>query len=87
MVYTTLEEISKKIDPIVRGWFQYYGRLYKSEMYPSLRNIERYLIKWARTKYKRLRKYGRLARQFLGKVRKRSPNIFYHWTLGLGSKG
>ncbi|WP_143688863.1 group II intron reverse transcriptase/maturase [Wolbachia endosymbiont of Laodelphax striatellus] len=87
IVYTTLEEISKKIDPIVRGWFQYYGRFYKSEMYPSLRNIERYLIKWARTKYKRLRKHGRLARQFLGKVRKRSPNIFHHWTLGLGSKG
>ncbi|WP_250238971.1 MULTISPECIES: group II intron reverse transcriptase/maturase [Pseudomonadati] len=39
-----LEEISKKIDPIVRGWFKYYGRFCKSEMYPSLRNIERYLI-------------------------------------------
>ncbi|WP_341817641.1 group II intron reverse transcriptase/maturase [Wolbachia endosymbiont (group A) of Pherbina coryleti] len=42
ITWTTLEEISKKIDPIVRGWFQYYGRFYKSEMYPSLRNIERY---------------------------------------------
>ncbi|WP_250147177.1 group II intron reverse transcriptase/maturase [Wolbachia endosymbiont of Rhagoletis cerasi] len=37
ITWTTLEEISKKIDPIVRGWFQYYGRFYKSEMYPSLR--------------------------------------------------
>ncbi|WP_341817731.1 MULTISPECIES: group II intron reverse transcriptase/maturase [unclassified Wolbachia] len=87
ITWTTLEEISKKIDPIVRGWFQYYGRFYKSEMYPSLRNIERYLIRWVRTKYKKLRDHGRLAKQFLGKVRKRSPNIFYHWTLGLGSKG
>ncbi|MFT0820040.1 MULTISPECIES: group II intron reverse transcriptase/maturase [Wolbachia] len=87
ITWTTLEEISKKIDPIVRGWFQYYGRFYKSEMYPSLRNIERYLIRWVRTKYKKLRDHGRLAKQFLGKVRKRSPSIFYHWTLGLGSKG
>lgn len=87
ITWTTLEEISKKIDPIVRGWFQYYGRFYKSEMYTSLRNIERYLIRWVRTKYKKLRDHGRLAKQFLGKVRKRSPNIFYHWTLGLGSKG
>ncbi|UPA55201.1 reverse transcriptase domain-containing protein [Wolbachia pipientis] len=86
VTWTTLEEISKRIDPIVRGWFQYYGRFYKSEMYPSLRNIERYLIRWVRTKYKKLRDHGRLAKQFLGKVRKRSPNIFYHWTLGLGSK-
>jgi len=87
ITWTTFEEISKKIDPIVRGWFQYYGRFYKSEMYPSLRNIERYLVRWVRTKYKKLRDHGRLAKQFLGKVRKRSPNIFYHWTLGLGSKG
>ncbi|WP_341815929.1 group II intron maturase-specific domain-containing protein [Wolbachia endosymbiont (group B) of Idaea biselata] len=86
ITWTTLEEISKKIDPIVRGWFQYYGRFYKSEIYTSLRNIERYLIRWVRTKYKKLRDHGRLAKQFLGKVRKRSPNIFYHWTLGLGSK-
>ncbi|WP_395460289.1 group II intron reverse transcriptase/maturase [Wolbachia endosymbiont (group B) of Myelois circumvoluta] len=84
---TTMEEISKKVNPIVRGWFQYYGRFYKSEMHPTLRNIERYLIKWARKKYKKLRAHGRLASQFLGKVRKRSPNIFYHWELGQGSKG
>lgn len=86
ITWTTLEEISKKINPIVRGWFQYYGKFYKSEMYASLRNIERYLVKWVRTKYKKLRNHGRLAKQFLGKVRKRSPNIFYHWTLGLGQK-
>ncbi|WP_143689914.1 group II intron reverse transcriptase/maturase [Wolbachia endosymbiont of Nilaparvata lugens] len=82
-----LEEISKEVNPIVRGWCQYYGRVYQTEMYTSLRNIERYLIRWVRTKYKKLRDHGRLAKQFLGKVRKRSPNIFYHWTLGLGSKG
>lgn len=64
-----------------------FGRFYKSEMYTSLRNIERYLIRLVRIKYKKLRDHGRLAKQFLGKVRKRSPNIFYHWTLGLGSKG
>ncbi|AGJ98650.1 Putative reverse transcriptase [Wolbachia endosymbiont of Drosophila simulans wNo] len=85
--YTTLEKISKKINPIVRGWYQYYGRFYKSEMYPSLRNVEWHLVGWVRAKYKKLRNHRRLAKQFLAKVRKRSPNIFYHWTLGLGSKG
>ncbi|MFP3024968.1 MAG: group II intron maturase-specific domain-containing protein [Wolbachia sp.] len=25
----TLEEISKKVNPIVRGWYQYYGRFYQ----------------------------------------------------------
>jgi len=86
ITWTTLEGISKKVNPIVRGWYQYYGRYYKSEMYSPLRNVERHLEKWARKKYKKLQNHGRLARRYLGKVRKRSPNIFFHWTLGLGSK-
>ncbi len=85
ITWTTLEEISKKVNPIVRGWYQYYGQFYKSEVYQPLRNVERYLEKWTRCKYKKLKHHGRLARRYLGKVRKRSPNIFFHWTLGLGS--
>uniref|UniRef100_UPI00333F0D00 group II intron reverse transcriptase/maturase n=1 Tax=Wolbachia endosymbiont (group B) of Pilophorus perplexus TaxID=3066160 RepID=UPI00333F0D00 len=84
--HITLEEISGKVNPIVRGWYQYYGKFYRTEVYKSLKNIERHLEKWVKRKYKRLRGHGRLARQFLGKVRKRSPDIFYHWTLGLGQK-
>ncbi|QBB84017.1 group II intron reverse transcriptase/maturase [Wolbachia pipientis] len=84
--HITLEEISGKVNPIVRGWYQYYGKFYRTEVYKSLKNVERHLEKWVKRKYKRLRSHGRLARQFLGKVRDRSPNIFYHWTLGLGSK-
>lgn len=84
--HITLEGISEKVNPIVRGWYQYYGKFYRTEVYKSLKNVERHLEKWVKRKYKRLRGHGRLARQFLGKVRKRSPDIFYHWTLGLGQK-
>ncbi|WP_419215037.1 group II intron maturase-specific domain-containing protein [Wolbachia endosymbiont of Rhagoletis cingulata] len=79
--------ISKKVNPIVRGWFQYYGRFYKSEMYKALTNVEWHLVGWARAKYKKLRNRIKRAKQFLAKVRKRSPDMFYHWTLGLGAKG
>lgn len=85
--FTTLESISKKVNPIVRGWFQYYGRFYKSEMYKALTNVEWHLVGWARAKYKKLRNRIKRAKQFLAKVRKRSPDMFYHWTLGLGAKG
>ena len=46
ITWTTLEEISKKVNPIVRGWYQYYGQFYKSEIYQPLRNVERHLEKW-----------------------------------------
>ncbi|WP_264328677.1 group II intron maturase-specific domain-containing protein [Wolbachia endosymbiont (group A) of Andrena hattorfiana] len=81
-----MEEISKKVNPIVRGWYQYYGRFYSIEIYKPLKNIERQLEKWARRKYKKLQTHGRLARQLLGKMRKEGPDTFYHWTLGLGQK-
>ncbi|MCM1002343.1 group II intron reverse transcriptase/maturase [Wolbachia pipientis] len=74
---TTLEKISKKVNPIVRGWYQYYGRFYRIEIYKPLKNIERQLEKWARRKYRKLRTHGRLVRQLLGKMRKEGPDTFY----------
>lgn len=85
ITWTSLESIAAKVNPVVRGWYQYYGRFYKSEMYPVLRNVERYLILWARRKYKRLANHGGQARQYLGGVCKRTPGLFEHWKLGLGS--
>jgi RNA-directed DNA polymerase len=85
ITWTSLENIAKKVNPIVRGWYQYYGRFYKSEMYSVLRNVERYLVLWARWKYKRLTRHGRNARRYLRSVRKRTPVLFAHWELGLGS--
>jgi RNA-directed DNA polymerase len=85
ITWTSLENIAEKINPVVRGWYQYYGRFYKSEMYPVLRNVEHYLILWARKKYKRLARHGGKARRHLGSVCKRMPGLFEHWKLGLGS--
>ncbi len=62
ITWTSLENIAEKVNPILRGWNQYYGRFYKSEMYPVLRNVERYLILWARRKYKNLARHGQNAR-------------------------
>ena len=58
ITWTSLEKIAEKVNPVLRGWYQYYGRFYKSEMYPVLRNVERYLVLWARRKYKKLARHG-----------------------------
>jgi RNA-directed DNA polymerase len=85
ITWTSLENIAEKVNPMLRGWNLYYGRFYKSDMYPVLRNVERYLILWARRKYKNLARHGQNARRFLGGVYKRTPKLFVHWQLGLGS--
>src|SRR5258707_11862042 len=48
-------DLARWINPIVRGWMQYYGAFYRSALYPLLTRINAYLMRWARNKYKRLR--------------------------------
>jgi len=81
----SITDLAIMFNIVVQGWVNYYGRYYKSAMYPFLINIERYLIRWAIRKYKRLRGHKRRAKQWLGRVRKREPNLFVHWRIGLGS--
>lgn len=80
-----LTDLARMFNVIVQGWVNYYGRFYKSAMYPILRNIERFLIRWATRKYKRLKKHKRRAKLWLGRIRMREPGLFVHWRLGLGS--
>ena len=77
----SLDDIARMFNPIVRGWIQYYGRFYKSALYPTLRHLDRILVHWARRKYKRLRRHRRRARHWLGHVARRQPTLFAHWGL------
>ncbi|WP_190816123.1 group II intron maturase-specific domain-containing protein [Saccharopolyspora pogona] len=56
-----LKGLADWINPIVSGWITYYGRFYRSALYPFLRRINTYLMRWAQKKYKRLRSFKRSA--------------------------
>ncbi len=79
----TLDELARAINLVVQGWINYYGRYFRSELYPTLQRINEYLVRWAQRKYKRLK--GRMSRawQFLGGVATRDPELFAHWRIGL----
>jgi RNA-directed DNA polymerase len=83
----TLTDLARMFNPIVRGWINYYGRFYKSRLYLILRRINEYLVRWARRKYKRLRRHDRRARRFLVSVARRQPDLFAHWRFGLRPDG
>jgi group II intron reverse transcriptase/maturase len=74
-----LTEIARAINPIVRGWTNYYGRFYPSQLARSLQNIDRYLVRWTMRKYKRLRRRTMRAWAFLADVIIREPKLFAHW--------
>ena len=80
---SSLGQIAETINSIVRGWVTYYGRFYRSRLYPSLRNINEYLVRWAMRKYKRLKNRATAAREWLTVIAARQPDLFVHWKLGL----
>ena len=73
-----LIDVARFINPIVRGWMQYYGKFYRSMMYPLLSRINAYLMRWIRKKYKRLRAKRKAFRCWRGVV-ERFPRMFAHW--------
>jgi len=76
-----IEIIAEMINPILRGWMNYFGRFNKSAMKRALNCIQRRLIKWAICKFKNFRGRRRRAEQWLEQVRKREPKMFAHWAL------
>src|SRR5680860_275539 len=78
----SLRELAEAINPIVRGWINYYGRFYRSELVSSvLQRINEYLIRWAMWKYKPMRRSPKKAAQFLGRITRSNPELFAHWKL------
>ena len=66
------------INPVVRGWMQYYGAFYRSALYPLLARINAYLMRWIRKKYKRLRARKK-ARGAWDRAVNERPRFFAHW--------
>jgi group II intron reverse transcriptase/maturase len=66
------------INPIVAGWMNYYGRFYRSQLYPMLQRINTYLMRWAAKKYKRLRGYRRF-KVWWFRIIESEPELFTHW--------
>ena len=79
----SLEEIARFVNPYVRGWVNYYGRYYRSALYPVLRHLERALVYWVRRKFKRFARRQRKATHWLGRVARREPHLFYLWQIGI----
>ena len=83
----SLTDLAQMFNSIVQGWINYYGRFYKSMLYPLLRRINEHLVRWACRKYKRLRRRERRAKEFLARVARRFPALFAHWRFGLKPDG
>jgi len=70
-------------NPVLRGWINYYGRFYKSELYSVLRHFNRALVRWVRRKYKKFARRQRRAKKWLDEIARRDQKLFVHWQMGI----
>ncbi len=76
--YLSISQIAEWINPIVRGWFQYYGKFQRTALKSIARYIEATLARWARRKYIKIPGLT-AAYKLLSRIRQSRPSLFTHW--------
>lgn len=82
-VQLKLSDIAVEINAEVRGWMNYYGKFYGSQLKAFLQCINLKLARWAERKYKRFRRKPNDAYKWLVRVASKNPALFYHWQHGV----
>ena len=75
---TTLEEIAKMMNPILRGIINYYHKFRKNDLQNVWRQLNERLLKWVKWE-KGL--YKKASIRYLKTKYKERPNLFLHWLL------
>lgn len=77
--HVMLATLAKQYNPIIQGWWNYYGAFYKAAMHRMHQHIDRALARWAGRKYKALAGRKRAGMQWLRKMKEAEPQLFFHW--------
>jgi group II intron reverse transcriptase/maturase len=81
----SLQDLAETYNTYIQGWINYYGNFYRTQLRPTLKRIDLYVIRWARRKFKRLRRKTKGARDWFDRLRRANPTLFAHWQLCHGN--
>jgi RNA-directed DNA polymerase len=79
----SLADLARQINPLLRGWIEYYGRYTPSALSPMLRYVNQTLLAWAMRKYKRFKAHKIRASHFLQRLVRDQASLFVHWQIGM----
>jgi Group II intron, maturase-specific domain len=74
----SLQDLAAMYNACIRGWINYYNHFYKTQLRPTLKRTDLYVILWARRKFKRLRRKTKGARDWFDRLRRVDPTLFAH---------
>jgi RNA-directed DNA polymerase len=77
----SVKELADKLNPVVRGWIQYYGAFFQSELIFLVYHLDKLIYRWVMRKYKKQGSNFKRAESWLKRIKRQSPNYFVHWSL------
>ena len=77
--HVSMDDIAQQLNPLLRGWIEYYGRYTPSALGPILRYVNQTLRAWVMRKFKSFGAHKTRARLFLEKLARECPDLFAHW--------
>ena len=80
--FKSIVGIAQYLNPMIRGWVNYYGRFRGYELSKVFQLLRKRLVRWARKRYKRYKTSLNRAYRWLERVRLQYPYLFYHWQAG-----
>jgi len=79
----SLQDIARKLNPLLRGWIEYYGRYTPSALYPLFRYVNQTLLAWVLRKFKRFKHRTIAASQFLQRLAQTRADLLVCWQHGM----
>lgn len=79
----SLPEIAKWINPMLRGWINYYGKYTQSALNNVLKRINATLVRWSMKKYEKIRRRKSSAARHMEEYASRHSSLFAHWKIGI----
>lgn len=77
-------ELARRLNPMIRGWLNYFGHFGRADGVYRLRDyLDQLLMNWARKKYKRLTRSFRKSWAFISKIRTQAQYLFAHWNMSM----
>jgi group II intron reverse transcriptase/maturase len=83
----TLAALAKQYNPVLRGWWNYFGEFYPSAMHSFAMYFDGKLMQWARRKYQTLERREQASVEWLIKMKNCFPRMFFYWSVTRYSVG
>jgi RNA-directed DNA polymerase len=81
--HVAMTDIVRQINPLLRGWIEYYGRYSRAALGPILRYVNQTILAWMMRKFKRFRGRKIKTGYALERLSRERPGLLAHWKIGM----